>query len=141
MYGGDGFWMFVDPTDPDFIYAESQGGYIGRVNRKTHESRDIKPLPGYKEGKLRFNWNAPIHISPTQKGTVYIGAQYPLPVARFRSELGSNLSGSDDERSLEAEAGGVRRRHSGQLLRRDAHDDLRHCGVPQGSERDLGRDR
>src|SRR5437762_7021477 len=24
MYGGDGFWMFVDPTDPDYIYAEYQ---------------------------------------------------------------------------------------------------------------------
>ncbi|PYS96001.1 MAG: sialidase, partial [Acidobacteria bacterium] len=38
MYGGDGFWMFTDPSDPEFIYAESQGGEIGRVNRKTHES-------------------------------------------------------------------------------------------------------
>src|SRR6185369_9095991 len=74
MYGGDGFWMFVDPTDNDYIYAESQGGYIGRVNRKTHEGRDIKPLPGYKEGKLRFNWNSPIHVSPT--GAVYLGSQF-----------------------------------------------------------------
>ncbi|MGE5813796.1 MAG: VPS10 domain-containing protein, partial [Acidobacteriota bacterium] len=49
MFGGDGFWMFVDPSDPDYIYAEAQGGYIGRVNRRTHETRDIKPLPGYKE--------------------------------------------------------------------------------------------
>jgi photosystem II stability/assembly factor-like uncharacterized protein len=65
MYGGDGFWMFVDPANPDYIYAESQGGYIGRINRKTHEARSIQPLPQYKEGKLRFNWNTPIHISPT----------------------------------------------------------------------------
>ena len=50
MYGGDGFWMFADPTDPDYIYAEAQGGEIGRVNRKTHETRGIKPLPHYKEG-------------------------------------------------------------------------------------------
>src|ERR1051326_6138270 len=57
MYGGDGFWMFADPTDPDYLYAESQGGYIGRVNRKTHESRGIQPLPHYNEKKLRFNWN------------------------------------------------------------------------------------
>ena len=26
MYGGDGFWMFVDPTDPTYLYAEAQGG-------------------------------------------------------------------------------------------------------------------
>ena len=37
MYGGDGFWTFEDPADPNYIYAESQGGTIGRVNRKTHE--------------------------------------------------------------------------------------------------------
>src|SRR5256885_13755601 len=53
-------------TDPAYIYAESQGGYIGRVNRKTHETRDIQPLPFYKESKLRFNWNTPIHVSPTK---------------------------------------------------------------------------
>src|SRR2546430_2585695 len=76
MYGGDGFWMFVDPTDPDYIYAEYQGGEIGRVNRKTHESRNIKPLPRYAEGKLRYNWNTPIHVSATRKGTISIGAQF-----------------------------------------------------------------
>src|SRR6478672_11119775 len=40
MYGGDGFWMFPDPADPDYIYAEYQGGEIGRVNRNTHEGRN-----------------------------------------------------------------------------------------------------
>src|SRR5260370_42599185 len=76
MYGGDGFWMFVDPADPAYIYAEYQGGEIARVNRKTHETRNIKPLPHYKETKLRYNWNTPVHLSPIRKGTVYIGAQY-----------------------------------------------------------------
>ena len=110
MYGGDGFWMFVDPADPDYIYAESQGGYIGRVNRKTHESRDIKPLPGYKEGKLRFNWNAPIHISPTQKGTVYLGAQYLFRSNNFGQSwdrISPDLSTNDPEKQKQEESGGV----------------------------------
>src|SRR5881397_3611686 len=42
MYGGDGFWMFPDPSDPDYLYAEAQGGFVGRVNRYTHERRDIQ---------------------------------------------------------------------------------------------------
>ncbi|MDE2148761.1 MAG: sialidase [Gammaproteobacteria bacterium] len=75
MYGGDGFWMFEDPADPDYLYAEAQGGTIGRVNRHTHETRDIQPQAGYKE-KLRWNWNTPIALSPNDKGTVYIGAQF-----------------------------------------------------------------
>ncbi len=50
VFGGDGFWVFADPSDPDFIYAEYQGGNIGRINRKTLETKDIKPLPGAGEG-------------------------------------------------------------------------------------------
>jgi photosystem II stability/assembly factor-like uncharacterized protein len=110
LYGGDGFWMFVDPSDPTYVYAESQGGYIGRVNRKTHEVRDIKPLPGYKEGKLRFNWNTPIHVSPTRSGTIYIGAQY-----LFRSRnhgqtwdrISPDLTTNDSTKQRQEQSGGV----------------------------------
>lgn len=75
LYGGDGFWVFPDPADPDYVYAEYQGGNIARINRKTLESRDIQPKGGYKE-KLRFNWNTPIALSPHEKGTIYIGSQF-----------------------------------------------------------------
>jgi hypothetical protein len=125
MYGGDGFWMFVDPTDPTYIYAESQGGYIGRVNRVTHETRDIKPLPPYKEGKLRFNWNTPIHVSPTRNGTIYIGSQF-LHRSRDFGQTWERISPdltTNDPR--EAEAGTVGRGDGRQLVGRDAHDDLR----------------
>jgi photosystem II stability/assembly factor-like uncharacterized protein len=110
MYGGDGFWMFVDPSDPDYIYAESQGGHIGRVNRKTHESRDIQPLPQYREGKLRYNWNTPIHVSPTQKGTIYIGAQF-LFRSRDRGQtwerISPDLTTNDPEKQKQEQSGGV----------------------------------
>jgi photosystem II stability/assembly factor-like uncharacterized protein len=76
MFGGDGFWTWEDPADANYIYAESQGGEIGRVNRYTHETRAIKPYARYGETKLRFNWNTPIQMSPNEKGTIYIGAQY-----------------------------------------------------------------
>jgi photosystem II stability/assembly factor-like uncharacterized protein len=110
VYGGDGFWVFADPSDPDYVYAESQGGYIGRINRKTHESRGIQPLPGYKEGKLRYNWNTPIHVSPTQNGTIYIGAQF-----LFRSgdhgqtweRISPDLTTNDPEKQEQEQSGGV----------------------------------
>ncbi len=110
MYGGDGFWMFLDPSDTDYIYAESQGGAIGRVNRKTHEVRDIKPLPGYKEGKLRYNWNTPIHVSPTMDGTIYLGSQF-----LFRSKnhgqkwdrISPDLTTNDPEKLKQEQSGGV----------------------------------
>ena len=110
MYGGDGFWMFTDPADQDYLYAEAQGGYIGRVNRKTHEARDIKPQPGAGEKKLRFNWNTPIHLSPNEKGTLYIGAQF-----LFRSRdhgqswdrISPDLSTNDPEKQKQEESGGI----------------------------------
>ena len=110
LYGGDGFWMFADPADPDYVYAESQGGYIGRVNRKTHETRDIKPLPDYGEKKLRFNWNAPIHLSPTQKGTIYLGSQF-LFRSRDRGQtwerISPDLTTNDPEKQKQEQSGGV----------------------------------
>src|SRR5436190_1039804 len=108
MYGGDGFWMFVDPTDPNYIYAESQGGYIGRVNRKTHESRDIKPVPNYKEGKLRFNWNSPIHVSPA--GAVYLGSQFLFRTTdrgQTWQRISPDLTTNDPEKQKQEQSGGV----------------------------------
>jgi photosystem II stability/assembly factor-like uncharacterized protein len=110
MFGGDGFWMFEDTSDSDYIYAEAQGGEIGRVNRYTHEIREIKPLPNYGEGKLRFNWNTPIHMSPNEKGTMYIGAQF-----LFRSRdhgqtwdrISPDLTTNDPEKQKQEESGGV----------------------------------
>ena len=30
---------FPDPADPDYVYAEYQGGFAARINRYTHEAR------------------------------------------------------------------------------------------------------
>jgi len=109
LYGGDGFWMFPDPANPDYVYAESQGGEIGRVNRRTHESRPIQPTPQYKE-KLRFNWNAPIHLSPNDRGTVYIGAQF---LFRSRDQgaswerISPDLTTNDPEKQKREASGGI----------------------------------
>jgi photosystem II stability/assembly factor-like uncharacterized protein len=110
MYGGDGFWMFADTSDPTYIYAESQGGEIGRINRKTHESRQIQPLPGYNEGKLRWNWNTPIHLSPTQTGTVYIGAQFLFRTrdhGQTWQRISPDLTSNDPEKQKQEQSGGV----------------------------------
>jgi photosystem II stability/assembly factor-like uncharacterized protein len=109
MYGGDGFWMFADPADPDYLYAEAQGGYIGRVNRHTLQRRDIQPKANYKE-KLRWNWNTPIALSPNEKGTIYIGAQF---LFRSRNQgqtwdrISPDLSTNDPEKQKQEQSGGV----------------------------------
>jgi photosystem II stability/assembly factor-like uncharacterized protein len=108
MYGGDGFWMFTDPTDNDYIYTESQGGDIARVNRKTHEVRSIKPLPNYKEGKLRYNWNTPIQVSPT--GAVYIGSQFLFRTrdhGQTWERISPDLTTNNPEKQKQELSGGV----------------------------------
>ena len=110
MFGGDGFWTWEDPSDPAYIYAEAQGGEIGRVNRYTHETRAIKPYPQYGEKKLRFNWNTPIQMSPNEKGTIYMGAQF-----LFRSRnhgqswdrISPDLTTNNPEKQKQEESGGV----------------------------------
>ena len=110
MLGGDGFWMWEDPSDSTYIYAEAQGGELGRVNRFTHEVRAVMPYPQYGEKKLHFNWNTPIQMSPNEKGTIYMGAQF-----LFRSRdhgqswerISPDLTTNDPEKQKQEESGGV----------------------------------
>jgi photosystem II stability/assembly factor-like uncharacterized protein len=109
LYGGDGFWTVPDPSDPNFVYAEAQGGDIGRVDRRSLVTRNIKPRAGYKE-KLRFNWNTPIHASPTQAGTIYVGAQF-LFRSRDRGDtwerVSPDLTTNDPQKQKQEQSGGV----------------------------------
>jgi photosystem II stability/assembly factor-like uncharacterized protein len=114
MYGGDGFWMFADPSDPNYVYAEAQGGTIGRVNMRTHETRDIQPKLGTADlkryTKLRFNWNTPIALSPHDPATVFIGAQF-----LFRSRdhgqiwdrISPDLTTNDVQKQKQEKSGGI----------------------------------
>jgi len=114
MYGGDGFWMYADPSDDNYLYAEAQGGTIGRVNVHTHETRDIQPKLGPEDlkkfGKLRFNWNTPIALSPADPSTIYIGSQF-----LFRSRdhgqswqrISPDLTTNDPQKQKQEESGGI----------------------------------
>ncbi|HMJ53341.1 MAG TPA: hypothetical protein VK540_14740 [Polyangiaceae bacterium] len=109
LFNSDGFWVIPDPTDPQSVYAEAQGGYVSRIDRRTRAARDIQPKARYQE-KLRFNWNAPIHASPTQKGTIYLGAQF-LFRSRDRGDswerISPDLSTNDPEKQKQEQSGGV----------------------------------
>ena len=70
---GDGMYQQVDPTDPDTIYTESQGGNIVRFDRATGDRKTIKPTPPDGEDPYRFHWTAPIAISPHDSNRIYLG--------------------------------------------------------------------
>ena len=71
----------VDPRDPDIIYAGCYGGSISRVNRKTGEYRQILAYPQLQLGaaardlSYRFQWNAPIRLSPHDPDILYHASQ------------------------------------------------------------------
>ncbi len=88
---GDGFYAFRDPLDEDLVYSEYQGGQVSRLRLSTGESRDIKPLEAAGDPPYRFNWNTPIHLSPNDPGTMYIGAQF-LFRTRDRGESWEKIS-------------------------------------------------
>ncbi len=109
LYGGDGFWVYPDPTDANYTYAESQGGAIGRVNRHTLVQRDIQPKAGYHE-KLRFNWNAPVALSAHDPARLYLGSQF-LFMTRDHGQswarISPDLTTNDPQKQRQEESGGI----------------------------------
>jgi photosystem II stability/assembly factor-like uncharacterized protein len=70
--GGDGFHCQVDTQDNETIYSESQGGAISRFNKRTGESKGIRPRAPEGE-RYRFNWSSPIVLSPHNPRIVWFG--------------------------------------------------------------------
>ena len=72
---GDGHQSAVDPNNPDIIYAQWQQGNLARFDRKTGENVYIRPQAREGEAPDRYNWDAPILISPHDSATLYFGTQ------------------------------------------------------------------
>jgi photosystem II stability/assembly factor-like uncharacterized protein len=78
---GDGFYVVRDWWNPDWIYYESQFGNSSRQNLRTGETSPlaVRLTPdevAAGEPALRYQWNAPIVLSPHNPGIVYIASQY-----------------------------------------------------------------
>jgi photosystem II stability/assembly factor-like uncharacterized protein len=71
--GGDGFQCQADPSDPDTIYCETQYGGLRRVSLKGGRPKLIRPRAPEGQPAYRFNWNAPLLLSPHDPKTVYYG--------------------------------------------------------------------
>lgn len=50
--GGDGFYTAQDPTNPNVIYYESQGGNIGRLDLATGLARSIRRSPAQLRSRM-----------------------------------------------------------------------------------------
>ena len=72
--GGDSYFTFPDPTDPDTIYYEHQFGRLRRKNFRDGSIVDIMPEAPLGEEPLRYNWMSPFFVSHHNPLTIYFGA-------------------------------------------------------------------
>ena len=78
---GDGYYAVPIPGNEHEVYANLQGGVIFHVDSRYGNVRNIHPYPkiigsagdAIEDHKYRFNWDAPILISPHDVNTVYTG--------------------------------------------------------------------
>jgi photosystem II stability/assembly factor-like uncharacterized protein len=107
---GDGFAAIVDPSDPDFGYAMSQGGNLVRFDLKTGLWKALMPTQPDDDVELRFNWNAGIATDPFDIGTVYYGSQFvhkTTDQGQSWEIVSSDLTTNDSEKQKQAESGGL----------------------------------
>ena len=75
---GDGMYNQVDPTDSRWVYNTQEFGRHARYDQKTRVRKIIAPTRAAGQPMLRFNWVAPIRLSPHDPKTLYAGAQVLL---------------------------------------------------------------
>jgi photosystem II stability/assembly factor-like uncharacterized protein len=78
--GGDGMYNVVSWADSRWLYNESQFGVIQRVDQQTGQSQSIAANRPARpnDDPYRWNWNAPILVSPHNADVIYHCAQVVL---------------------------------------------------------------
>ena len=80
--GGESGYIAVDPRNANIIYAGNYGGTIQRTDRYSGVSESVRVYADEETGqraadmKYRFQWNAPIRMSPHNPDIVYMTSQY-----------------------------------------------------------------
>jgi len=68
------------PAKPDIVFAGCTDGSISRYDHRLRRSQSIEPWPetnighGAADGRYRFQWTAPIHISPNDANVLYMAS-------------------------------------------------------------------
>ncbi|MFQ6045348.1 MAG: WD40/YVTN/BNR-like repeat-containing protein, partial [Gemmatimonadales bacterium] len=109
--GGDGFYAVPVPDKPHLIYSDLQGGVFMITDMRSGATRRIHPYPNRIGSagdamlghKYRFNWDSPIHISPHDPGTVYIGGNVVFKSTDYGhswQEISPDLTTGDTTKQL-----------------------------------------
>lgn len=71
IYGGDGFYVLVNPQNNQYVYAEYQYGGLGR---STDGGYSFMYATNGISGSDRFNWMSPVVFNPNNPQTLYFGS-------------------------------------------------------------------
>lgn len=72
---GDGHQPATEPGNPDIVYGQWQQGNLTRYDRTTGEVVYVKPQAEPGEPLERWNWDAPILVSPHNPARLYFASQ------------------------------------------------------------------
>ena len=73
--GADGAQTATEPGNPNITYGEFQQGALWRIDSETKESVFIQPQAREGDPHERFNWDAPIVVSPHNPKRLYFASQ------------------------------------------------------------------
>jgi len=94
IFGGDGFYVNVDPTDSDVMYVEYQFGNL-------YKSEDFGNSWDWALGSIydsRTNWSTPVVLDPSDHLTVYYGnyqVYRSMDGAASWTSISGDLTGGD----------------------------------------------
>jgi len=88
----DGHQPATEPGNPNILYGERQEGNLSRIDMITGEVIDIQPQPGKDDPHERFNWDAPILVSPHSPTTLFF-ASYRVWKSENRGDSWTAISG------------------------------------------------
>ena len=110
LYGGDGFYTFRHPTKAHLVFTEYQGGNLVRYNQNTGQAKSIAPYRQQQEEDLRYNWNTPIHLSPTLPDRMYFASQYlyrSTDMGDSWERISPDLTTDNPDKQRQASSGGL----------------------------------
>lgn len=78
--GGESGYNWPDPRDPEIVYGGDHAGHFTRYNGHTGQDMNIAPWLGGRAHpaanlKHRFNWTAPMALSPHDPSVLYLGGE------------------------------------------------------------------
>lgn len=147
LHWGDGQDIQVDPTDWRTLYTEAENGSFRRYDVLTHEFSGARPsqtnVSNYEAAvpaaerqggrEFRYNWSAPLVMSPHDPKTLFLGGQYlfqTLDGGESWTIMSPDLTTHDPEKYERGRSGGITPDNSGAE---------QHCTITSISQSPISR--